>query len=131
MTIDEIKLSESEDKVEFKEALNQYNYQTGRRSVLGYVVALANEGGGKLILGVRENRNGLHFITGSAAWQGQEGKLTEDIYRDKQIRIETEVLFEGTNRVLVIHIPSRPIGKTLKFEDVPLMRIRGRFITYE
>jgi len=124
MTIDEIKrLQESEDKVEFKEALNQYNYQTSRRSVLGYVVALANEGGGKLILGVRENKNGLHFITGTIAWQSQEGKLTEDIYRDKQIRVETEVLFDGANRVLVIHIPSRPIGKTLKFEDVPLMRV--------
>ncbi len=124
MTIDEIKrLKESEDKVEFKEALNQYNYNNGRRSVLGYVVALANEGGGKLILGVRENNNGLHIITGSAAWEGREGKLAEDIYRDKQIRIQTEVLYEGDKRVLVIHIPSRPIGKTLKFEDVPLMRV--------
>lgn len=124
MTIDEIKqLKESEDKVEFKEALNQYNYNNGRRSLLGYTVALANEGGGKLILGVRENNNGLHIITGSAAWEGHEGKLAEDIYRDKQIRIQTEVLYEGTKRVLVIHIPSRPVGKTLKFEDVPLMRV--------
>ncbi len=124
MTIDELKhLEESEDKVEFKEALNQYNFNNGRRSVLGYTVALANEGGGKLILGVRENNNGLHIITGSAAWEGLEGKLAEDIYRDKQIRIQTEVLYEGTKRVLVIHIPSRPVGKTLKFEDVPLMRV--------
>lgn len=124
MTIDELKqLKESEDKVEFKGALNQYNYNNGRRSVLGYTVALANEGGGKLILGVRENNNGLHIITGSVAWEGLEGKLAEDIYRDKQIRIQTEVLYEGTKRVLVIHIPSRPVGKTLKFEDVPLMRV--------
>lgn len=124
MIIDELKqLKESEDKVEFKEALNQYNYNNGRRSVLGYTVALANEGGGKLILGVRENNNGLHIITGSAAWEGHEGKLAEDVYRDKQIRIQTEVLYEGTKRVLVIHIPSRPVGKTLKFEDVPLMRV--------
>ena len=124
MTIDEIKrLKESEDKVEFKEAVNQYNYNNGRRSVLGYVVALANEGGGKLILGVRENNNDLHIITGSAAWKAREGKLAEDVYRDKQIRIQTEVLYEGDNRVLVIHIPSRPVGKTLKFEDIPLMRV--------
>ncbi|RLD84514.1 MAG: AAA family ATPase, partial [Bacteroidetes bacterium] len=124
MTTEELKhLKESEDKVEFKEALNQYNYNNGRRSVLGYVVALANEGGGKLILGVRENNNGLHIITGSVAWEGREGKLAEDVYRDKQIRIQTEVLFEGDKRVLVIHIPSRPVGKTLKFEDIPLMRV--------
>lgn len=124
MTIEELKhLKESEDKVEFKGALNQYNYNNGRRSVLGYIVALANEGGGKLILGVRENKNGLHIITGSAAWEGREGKLAEDVYRDKQIRIQTEVLFEADRRVLVIHIPSRPVGKTLKFEDVTLMRV--------
>lgn len=90
---------------------------------MGYVVALANEGGGKLILGVRESKIGLHIITGSTAWEGREGKLAEDIYRDKQIRIQTEVLHEGAKRILVIHIPSRPVGKTLKFEDVPLMRI--------
>lgn len=124
MTIEQLKrLKESEDKVEFKKAENQYSYNSGRRSVLGYVVALANEGGGKLIFGVTENKVGLHAITGSMAWAGQEGKLEEDIYRDKQIRVQTEVLYEGTNRVLVIHIPSRPVGKTLKFEDVPLMRV--------
>jgi len=124
MTIAELKqLKESEDKVEFKKAETQYNYNSGRRSVLGYVVALANEGGGKLILGVQENKNGLNTITGSIAWSGQEGKLKEDIFRDKQIRVDTEVLYEGANRVLIINIPSRPIGKTLKFEDVPLMRV--------
>lgn len=124
MTITEIKqLKESEDKAELKKAETQYNYNNGRRSVLGYVVALANEGGGRLIFGVQENKNGLHAITGSAAWRGQEGKLKEDIFRDKQIRVETEVIYEGTNRVLIIHIPSRPVGKTLKFEDVPLMRV--------
>ncbi|MCO6496834.1 MAG: putative DNA binding domain-containing protein [Chitinophagaceae bacterium] len=124
MTIAEVKqLKESEDKVEFKKAETQYNYNSGRRSVLGYVVALANEGGGKFILGVQENKNGLNIITGSLAWDGHEGKLKEDIFRDKQIRVETEVLYEGANRVLVIHIPSRPVGKTLKFEDVPLMRV--------
>ena len=124
MTINELKhQKESEDKVEFKEALNQYNYNNGRRSVLGYVVALANEGGGKLILGVKENNKGLHIITGSAAWEGREGKLAEDVYRDKQIRIVTEILYEGDKRVLVIHIPSRPVGTTLKFEDIPLMRV--------
>jgi len=124
MTIDELKqLKESEHKVEFKRAQNQFNYNKGRKSVIGYIVALANEGGGMIVLGVNENKNGLHTIAGSSAWEGQEGKLTEDIYRDLQIRVQTEVLFEGTNRVLIIHIPSRPVGKTLKFEDVPLMRV--------
>ena len=124
MTIDELKhLKESEHKIEFKRAQTQFNYNNDRKSVIGYIVALANEGGGMLVLGVKENKNGLHAITGSSAWEGKEGKLTEDIYRDLQIRVQTEVLFDGTNRVLIIHIPSRPVGKTLKFKDVPLMRV--------
>lgn len=31
-------------------------------------------------------------------------------------------MFENEKRVLIINIPSRPIGKLLKFEGVPLMR---------
>ena len=78
MTIEEIKrLKETEDKAELKKAEMQFNYKNGRKSLLGYVVALANEGGGKLILGVEENKNGLHTICGSSAWKGEEGKLEE------------------------------------------------------
>ena len=124
MTIDEVKnLRESEDKVEFKQAATQYNYNNGRRSVLGYVVALANEEGGKLILGVTENGQVPHTISGSIAWDGREGELEGNIYRDLQVRVQTEVLHEGANRVLIIHIDSRPIGRYLTFQDVPLMRV--------
>ncbi len=124
MTIAEIKkLRESEDKVEFKQAKMQFSYNTERKSVLGYVVALANEGGGKLILGVKENKRPPHIIVGSLAWQGEEGRLKEQIYRDLKVRVTTDVLYEEDRRVLVIHIPTRPIGRTLKFQDVPLMRV--------
>ena len=122
MTIQEIKkLRETEDKVEFKEAKTQFSYNSGRKSVLGYVSALANEGGGYLVLGVRESAP--HEICGSPAFEGREGKLEQDVYRDLKIRIRTQTLYEGENRVLVIEIPSRPIGKLVYFDDVPLMRV--------
>jgi len=122
MTIGELKnLRETEDKVEFKEAKTQFSYNSGRKSVLGYVSALANEGGGYLVLGVRESVP--HEICGSPAFEGREGKLEQDVYRDLKIRIRTQTLYEGTNRVLVIKIPSRPIGKLVYFDDVPLMRV--------
>jgi ATP-dependent DNA helicase RecG len=38
-------------------------------------------------------------------------------------RVEIEELFEDGKRVLVFKIPARPLGSTLKFEGVPLMRI--------
>jgi ATP-dependent DNA helicase RecG len=122
MTISElIRLKESEDKVEFKEAKAQYSYKSGRKSVLGYVVALANEGGGYLAFGVRESSP--HEICGSVAWERLEGKLEQDIYHDLKIRVQTEILHEGEKRVLILKIPSRPTGKPLYFEDVPLMRV--------
>ena len=55
MTVQElIDLRESEDKVEFKQAKTQFSYNSGRKSVLGYVSAIANEGGGYLVLGIKE-----------------------------------------------------------------------------
>ena len=63
-TIQELqKLRESEDHIEFKEAKRNYPFSGGkhtdpkerRRCVLGYVVALANECGGRLVLGMADH----------------------------------------------------------------------------
>ncbi len=58
---------------------------------------------------------------------GAIGKLEADIYRDTGIRPKIYELFENEDtkegRVLVIDVPSRPVGKLFKFEDVPLMRV--------
>jgi ATP-dependent DNA helicase RecG len=122
MTVQELMhLRESEDKVEFKQAKTQYAYNSGRKSVLGYVSAIANEGGGYLVFGIKEASP--HEVCGSLAFENKEGKLEQDIYRDLKIRIKTETLFDNGKRILIIKIPSRPVGKALYFEDVPLMRV--------
>ena len=130
MTIHELKKSrESEDKVEFKEAKHNFSWagsehtdQTERRKCfLGYVVALANEGGGKLILGMNDNLP--HEVVGTDFAEGLTGNLIDETYARLGIRVKIEELWEDKKRVLIIHVPSRPIGKTLKFEGVPLMRI--------
>ena len=127
---------ESEHRIEFKEGKTQFSYKGGeasepgkrRRCVLGYVVALANEGGGILAFGVRESNNQIpHIVVGSTVWEGQEGQLTADIYRDKGIRVEPEVLHDAEGRrVLLLHIDRRPVGRYYTFEDVPLMRVGDR-----
>ncbi|MDX1829300.1 MAG: ATP-binding protein [Lutibacter sp.] len=126
MTIQQlIKLKESEDKIEFKEAKNQYNYNNGRKSVLGYVCALANEGGGILAFGIKETKP--YTLVNSQAYIGRIGQLEQNIYRDKAIRVKISELFdEHNNRVILIEIPSRPVGKMLYFDDVPLMRVGDR-----
>lgn len=126
MTIQQlIKLKESEDKIEFKEAKTQYNYNNGRKSVLGYVCALANEGGGILAFGIKETKP--YTLVNSQAYIGRIGQLEQNIYRDKGIRVKVNELFdENNNRVVIIEIPSRPIGKMLYYEDVALMRVGDR-----
>ncbi|MGB1004799.1 MAG: ATP-binding protein, partial [Salibacteraceae bacterium] len=120
----------SEDKVEFKEAKGgNISYNGGgkpdpkkrRKCILGYVAALANEGGGYLVFGVKEDLP--HQIVGSNQNIGAVGQLESDIYRDLGIRVLSQELFEGENRVLVLKIPGRPFGTVFKFEDVPLMRV--------
>ena len=130
MTIAELKqLKESEDKVEFKEAKRNYPFNGGshtsqderRKCFLGYVVAMANEGGGMLVLGMDDKHP--HKVVGSDFGKGKMGELTDAVYSHLAIRIRMEEFFDNDLRVLVVYIPSRPIGKTLKFEGVPLMRI--------
>ena len=71
-TIEELqKLSEREDHVEFKKAEHNYPFAGGQKTdprdrrhcVLGYVVALANERGGRLVLGMADARP--HKVLGS------------------------------------------------------------------
>ncbi len=123
-------LKESEDKVEFKEAKRNFPYNGGshhsqeerRKCFLGYIVAFANEGGGKLVLGMADEVP--HKVVGTDFGKDEVGALEDDVYARLQIRVRLEELFnEDGLRVLVTHIPARPVGKTLKFEGVALMRI--------
>jgi ATP-dependent DNA helicase RecG len=72
--------------VEFKEAKRDFNFagsshadpKERRKCVLGYVVALANEGGGYLVFGIREKSP--NEVVGTAFSEGKIGKLMDDIY---------------------------------------------------
>lgn len=127
-------MRESEDHVEFKKG-EQGNvaYNGGdrikpnerRKCILGYVTALCNEGGGRMVIGMHDTLP--HKVVGSKQNENALGELESNIYRDTGIRTEVYELFEDEEnklgRVLVIEVPSRPIGKVYKFEDVPLMRV--------
>lgn len=131
ITIDKLKkLKESEDKVEFKKGeggsvsyngANKNIPKDRRRCILGYIIALCNEGGGYLVIGMTDNYP--HEVTGTKQNIGSIGELESNIYRDIEIRPKIYELYENEKRVLVIEVPGRPIGKVFKFEDVPLMRV--------
>ena len=129
-TIEQLQgLSESEDHIEFKEAKRNYPFSGGkhtdpkdrRHSVLGYIAALANERGGRLVLGMADRVP--HTVVGSNFAENKVGELVDEIYKRLGIRVQYEELYSDEGkRVLVLIVPSRPIGRLLKFEGVPLMR---------
>lgn len=129
-TLEQLKqLRESEDKVEFKEAKTNFSFDGGsqtdptkrRKCFLGYIVALCNEKGGALVLGMSDAHP--HAVVGSDFYAGRIGILEDKVYQRLEIRVHIEELFDENGlRVLVSYIPSRPVGKIMKFEGVGLMR---------
>ena len=85
------------------------------------IVALANEKGGRLVLGMVDHMP--HAVVGSDFAEKEVGELTDEIYERLGIRIEATELYEDGKRVLVLSVPSRPVGRLLRFEGVPLMHI--------
>ncbi len=113
-------LSAREDEhVEFKEAKTQFDYE----ELLEYCVALANERGGRLVLGV-SNRV-PRKVVGSAAFKNLQ-KLKSDIYVALRIRVEVEELLYDAKRVVILTIPSRPIGTPLHRKGKYFMRVDER-----
>jgi len=90
------------------------------------VAALANEKGGRLVFGMKDERP--HEVVGTTYEEGNLGALEDAIYEKMQIRVRIDEVFEPSKdapdrkRVIIFNVPSRPIGKMLKFEGVPLMR---------
>ncbi len=108
-------LSEPEgENLEFKSARSTIDTDI----VIDYCVALANEGGGRLVLGVSDARP--RRIVGTHAYADGLNKVKERLASELRLRIEVEEALLPEGRVLVFRVPSRPIG-------VPLHR-NGRYL---
>ncbi|WP_043588756.1 ATP-binding protein [Geminisphaera colitermitum] len=102
-------------RLEFKEAKNQYDNQ----KLFRYCVALANEGGGHLLLGIADKPP--RKVVGTQAFNNpvaMEARLFEML----GFRVDIEEVAHPDGRVLVFHIPSRPKGTAYHFEGAYLMR---------
>lgn len=127
MNIEEFKILLNADKenehLEFKEARNSFSFDSGRHSICGYCVALANERGGKLILGVREGTP--RIAVGTMAFR-DIAELKKSIFNFWKRRVSIEEFSYEGKRVLILTIPSRPIAEPLEFKGQNLMRIDDR-----
>lgn len=93
--------------LEFKTAKNSYS---ANKDLPDYCAALANEGGGKLVLGV----NPAHQIIGTNAFQNNSNRLSNDLLSKLKIRINVEELHHPQGRILIFHVTSHPPGQPVR-----------------
>ena len=102
-------------RFEFKEARGSYDFE----KFLRYCIALANEGGGKIILGVTDKRPRRVVGTGACAEPGRtEAGIFERLHR----RVAVEELWDAGRRVLIFHVPSRAPGSAWQYAGSFWMR---------
>ncbi|GAG06233.1 unnamed protein product, partial [marine sediment metagenome] len=111
--------------IEFKLAERKFSFDSGKKSLCGYIVALANEGGGRLVLGVTDKKP--RIVRGTNAFKNTN-KLEKSLYHKLKRRITVSKLSVDGKRVLIIDIPSRPIGEALELEGQYLMRVRDALV---
>lgn len=102
-------------RLEFKEAKNQFDNDKLKQ----YCVALANEGGGYLLLGVADKPP--RAVVGTAAFNDPVGMETK-LFQALGFRVDIEEVAHPGGRILVFHIPSRPRGTAYSLDGRYLMR---------
>jgi ATP-dependent DNA helicase RecG len=114
--IDSWRAARSEyQRLEFKEAQAQFD----NRKLYKYCVALANEGGGHLLLGIEDAPP--RKVVGTVAFNDPVD-MAAKMFHTLGFRVEIEEVQHPDGRVLIFHIPSRPLGTVYDFEGAYLMR---------
>jgi len=114
--IDVWRMSDTEHaRLEFKEAKTQFDNQKLYR----YCVALANEGGGHLILGVADEPP--RPVVGTAAFNNPVA-MASKLFDAIGFRVDVEEVNHPDGRVVIFHVPSRPRGTAYHLNGAYLMR---------
>jgi len=103
MTLSELLNAPEDEHVEFKEARNTFEFD----NLVKYACAIANCGGGKIVLGVTDRRP--RQVVGSAAFEQPE-RTRNGLMEKLRIRIGFELHEQDGKRVLVFNIAGRPTG---------------------
>jgi ATP-dependent DNA helicase RecG len=107
--------SMEDEHLEFKEAKTGFGFD----KLMDYCVALANEGGGELVLGVSSTRP--RKVVGTSAFR-DINKLKGRMLDVLRHRVEIKEIEHPDGRVLVFQIPSHPLGLPLHHKGCYLMR---------
>ena len=104
-----------DEHLEFKEASSNFHFE----KLVEYCVALANEGGGKIIFGVTDRRP--RRVIGSQAFQ-ELPRTQEGILDRLHFRVDAEEIAHPDGRVVVFHVPSRLAGSPVQYKGAYWMR---------
>ncbi|MYC15991.1 MAG: transcriptional regulator [Gemmatimonadetes bacterium] len=107
--------SKEDEHLEFKEAKKNFHFET----LVKYCVALANEGGGRMILGVTDKLP--RKVVGSQVFSNLERTKAGLIDRVR-LRIDVEEIQHPDGRVLVFQVPSHLIGMPMQYKGAYWMR---------
>lgn len=114
--IDALLLVRAENEhLEFKAATNHYDFE----ELVDYCVALANEGGGRIVLGVTDKPP--RKVVGTHAFDTPE-RTVAGIYDRLQLKVTFDEVAHAGGRVLVFHVPSRPRGQPMHYKGRYHMR---------
>jgi len=119
ISVDQIDLWRQEpterEILEFKEAANQYD----TNKLFEYCVAISNEGGGHMLLGIRNKSP--RAVVGTKAIDNPVG-MSEKIFNKLNFRVHIEEVQHPAGRVVILSIPSRPKGEARHLDGAYLMR---------
>lgn len=102
-------------QLEFKEAKQQFD----TRKLCEYCVAIANEGGGQLLLGIANDPP--RPVVGTLAFP-DTNDIAERLFGWLGFRVDAEAVQHPEGRVVVFHIPSRLKGTAFHLDGKYLMR---------
>ncbi len=103
------------EHLEFKEAKNNFHFE----KLVKYCAALANEGGGSIVLGVTDKLP--RKVVGSQVFSDLE-RTKAGLIAKLRLRIDAQEIDHPDGRVLVFTAPARPIGVPVAVEGAYWMR---------
>lgn len=116
--LERVMLSEENAHLEFKEASTQFDFE----KLANLSCALANEGGGHLILGVTDKKP--RRVVGSNAFRDLE-ETSRKLLGALHLRIDAMEVSHPNGRVVVFEVPARPPGVPIQHRGAYWMRIGG------
>lgn len=104
-----------DEHLEFKEAKRNFQFE----KLVKYCAALANEGGGSIVLGVTDKRP--RKVVGTSTFQNLE-RTKAGLIQRLYLRINASEFQHENNRVLIFSVPARPIGTPIAVKGAYWMR---------